>query len=202
MQEHSEFRNRGYKYDAVEPDRFEQRGTGTTFSVNGVNELTAQGVVAMAYDGNGNGTNWHTTAAPTSSMLTRTTTRTVIIMEIWWPAHLSRLPPLVRWTWPHAGADQFEWTISPEVRFGVTPDLGGGAGLCLAASIIYDGNGDSGADTTNNPTVAYTRGMIERSLEGRVGLGGCWHDPTAIPAQFSAPTIITMRTGTVTSRIG
>jgi RHS repeat-associated protein len=148
--------NLGYLYDtAWNLNSRTNAGTPTTFSVNVKNELTAVGGVSYSYDNNGNLTStsdYRSYTYDDENQLTKAEQYQNWKTEFSYDGR-QRLRVRKDYTW-NAGYGQ--WQLSGETRY-----------LYDGMRVIQERN------SSNTPTVAYTRGPdLSGSLEGAGGIGG------------------------------
>ena len=176
--------NRGYLYDAAwNLNHRTNNGVSTTFSVNGLNELTSAGSTSSTYDTNGNlisrtgtlhGTNYVYDSLDRLVFFQYAVTLLGTVSNATSFAYdgLGRLRAQFQWTTNGSGGGG-----SSSVQLsGANPDysVGGNWTLVGGTYYIYDGNRViQERDTNGNPTVSYTRGPdLSGTMEGAGGIGG------------------------------
>jgi RHS repeat-associated protein len=173
--------DRGYAYDAAwNLSSRTNNGASTNFSVNDLNELTADPGTSFYYDANGNLTNASSSFATTS--YTYDDENRLIGVQYQGGALLS--PTLTTFVYDGLGRlrEQLQWTNSSggggEDLSGLGPLIGGGGGSTwtLTGGTLYMCDGKrviQERGTNNTPTVSYTRGPdLSGTMEGAGGIGG------------------------------
>jgi len=165
--------NRGYLYDAAwNLNHRTNNGVSTTFSVNGLNELTAEGGISCSYDADGNlinqtgtrnGTNYSYDSEDRLVLMQYAANGTISNATSFVYDGLGRLREQLQWTTNYGSTGQ-------------GPLINGNGSWTLVGGIlyVYDGNRViQERDTNGNPTTSYTRGNdLSGSLEGAGGIGG------------------------------
>src|SRR5208282_1414049 len=171
--------DRGYLYDAAwNLQQLTNNGSVKTYTVNGLNELTAIGSTSYSYDENGSPTAT-TTAISTSTNTYDAENRLIAAEETTVPPKLTtfiydglgRLRAQSQWVWTNSGGGGGDGDVEPN------GSGGGGSGawvLTNALYYVYDGTRVIEERNVNNaPTNAYTWGPdLSGTVEGAGGIGG------------------------------
>src|SRR5208282_3848187 len=171
--------DRGYLYDAAwNLQQLTNNGSVKTYTVNGLNELTAIGSTSYSYDENVSPTAT-TTATSTSTNTYDAENRLIAAEETTVPPKLTtfiydglgRLRAQSQWVWTNSGGGGGDGDVEPN------GSGGGGSGawvLTNALYYVYDGTRVIEERNVNNaPTNAYTWGPdLSGTVEGAGGIGG------------------------------